>query len=361
MTASGVYDEKNPTVKVNGEVIKLDVNKLGFYEKPMIIAGKIDGDFTSLDPNSLNGYLNLKDFAFSDTKEVYPVQEVNLKASSTKDSTQIILNSQVADVELKGKYKLTQIFGALTQTINQYYQFQKPGTKKKTDPGQHFTFTAKVKNDDLIRKFVPDLKDFETININGNYDADSQKIELDGEIPRLLYGENSIEKGTLKVTNENQALQYNLNVAALKSSSFSLKKINIGGDVADNTINYNVTTKDDKDATQFLIAGNAKSLNDITEISLKPDGLKLNYADWNVAENNKIQISSKGILADNFVLSNGNSQISLQSENNSPNSPLNVSLKDFKIETITELIKKDTVLARGTINGTAQLRDITKR
>jgi hypothetical protein len=102
-------------------------------------------------------------------------------------------------------------------------------------------------------------------------------------------------------------------------------------------------------------------LNDITEISLNPNGLKLNYTDWNVAENNKIQISSKGILADNFILSNGNSQISLQSESSNPSSPLNVSLKDFKIETITELIKKDTVLARGTINGTAQLRDITKK
>ncbi|MBV8327970.1 translocation/assembly module TamB [Chryseobacterium sp.] len=361
LTASGVYDEKNPTVKINGEVIKLDVNKLGFYEKPMIIAGKIDGDFTSLDPNNLNGYLNLKDFAFSDTKEVYPVQEVNLKASSTKDSTQINFNSQIADVELKGKYKLTQIFGALTQTINQYYQFQKPGKTQKIDPGQHFTFTAKVKNDDLIRKFVPDLKSFETINLLGNYDADSQKIEIDGQIPQLLYGENSIENAALKVTNENQALQYNLNVAALKSSSFSLKKINIGGDVADNIINYNVTTKDDKDATQFLIAGNAKSLNDITEISLNPNGLKLNYADWNVAEDNKIQISSKGILADHFIVSNGGSQISLQSENHTPESPLNVSLKDFKIETITELIKKDTVLARGTINGTAQLRDIMKK
>ncbi len=361
LTASGVYNEKNPTVKINGEVIKLDVNKLGFYEKPMIIAGKIDGDFTSLDPNNLNGYLNLKDFAFSDTKEVYPVQEINLKASSTQDSTQVIFNSQIADVELKGKYKLTQIFGALTQTINQYYQFQKPDKKQKIDAGQHFTLNAKVKNDDLIRKFVPDLKDFETITITGNYDADTQKIELDGQIPRLLYGENSIQKGSLKITNENQALQYNLDVAALKSSSISLNKINIGGDVANNIINYNVTTKDDKDATQFLIAGNAKSLNDITEISLHPNGLKLNYTDWNVAENNKIQISSKGILADNFVLSNGGSEISLQSENQTPNSPLNISLKDFKIETITELIKKDTVLARGTINGTAQLKDITKK
>ena len=360
LTASGVYNEKNPTVKVNGNVLKLDLNKLGFYKDPMILAGKIDGDFTNLDPDHLNGYLNLKDFAFSDTKEIYPVQEINLKASSTSDSTNIIFNSQIVDVELRGKYRLTQIFGALSQTINQYYQFQKPAKNQKIEAGQFFTFNAKIKNDDLIRKFVPELKSFETINLTGNYDADSQKIEIDGQIPQLLYGNNSIENARLQVTNENQALQYNLNVAALKSSSFALNKVNIGGNIADNIINYNITTKDAKDETQFLIAGNAKSMNDITEISLNPNGLKLNYTDWTVAEGNKIQISSGGILADNFRLSNGGSEILLQSETQSPNAPLNVSLKDFKIETLTELIKKDTLLARGNINGTAQLRDLTK-
>ncbi|NPA08001.1 MAG: translocation/assembly module TamB [Chlorobi bacterium] len=360
LTASGVYNEKNPTVKVNGEVIKLDLNKLGFYKDPMILAGKIDGDFSNLDPDNLNGYLNLKDFAFSDTKEVYPIQEMNLKASSSADSTNIIFNSQIADVELKGKYKLTQIFGALSNTINQYYQFQKPGKAQKIQAGQFFTFNAKIKNDDLIRKFVPELKSFETINLNGNYDADSQKIEIDGQIPQLLYGENSIEDATIKVTNENQALQYNLYVAGLKSSSFALNKVGITGDVANNIINYNITTKDQKEVTQFLIAGNAKSLNDITEISLNPNGLKLNYSDWTVSEGNKIQIGKNGILADNFRLSNGGSEIALQSESQTPNAPLNVSLKGFKIETITELIKKDTVLARGTINGTAQLKNITK-
>ncbi|PZU87303.1 MAG: cell envelope biogenesis protein AsmA [Chryseobacterium sp.] len=361
LTASGIYNEKNPTVKINGEVIKLDLNKLGFYKDPMILAGKIDGDFTSLDPDNLNGYLNLKNFAFSDTKEVYPIQEVNLKASSTKDSTNIIFNSQIADVELKGKYKLTQIFGSLSNTINQYYQFQKPGKTPKIDGGQFFTFNAKIKNDDLVRKFVPDLKSFETINLTGNYDADSQKIEIDGQIPQLLYGENSVEGATIKVTNENQALQYNLYVAGLKSSSFALNKIGIAGDVSNNVINYNISTKDEKDVTQFLIAGNAKSLNDITEISLNPNGLKLNYTDWTVAQDNKIRIGKSGILADNFRLSNGASEILLQSENLNPNAPLNVSLKDFKIETITEFIKKDTILARGTINGTAQLRDLTKK
>lgn len=360
LTASGVYHEKNPTININGDIHKLDLNKLGFYEKPMIIAGNIEGDFTNLDPDHLNGYLNLKNFAFSDTKEVYPVQEINVNAVSTADSTLVSLKSQIADAELKGKYKLTQIFGSLQQTLNQYYQFQKSGKTQKIEAGQFFTFNAKVKNDDLIRKFVPELKSFETINLTGNYDADSQKIEVDGQIPQVLYGNNALENTTLKITNENQALQYNLDVASLKSESFALNKVSISGDVANNVINYNITTKDEKDATRFLIAGNAKSLNEVTEISLNPDGLKLNYNDWAVAENNKIQISNNGIVADNFRLSHSGSEILLQSETNSPNSPLNVSLKDFKIETITEIIKKDSLLAKGTINGTAQLQNLTK-
>lgn len=361
LTASGVYDEKNPTVKVNGNINKLDLNKLGFYSSPMIIAGGIDGDFKNLDPDNLNGYLNLTDFAISDTKEIYPIQEIKLNAVSTLDSTKIKFNSQIADVELNGKYKLTQIFGALSQTLNQYYQFQKPGKAQKVDAGQYFTLNATIKNDDLIRKFVPELKSFETININGNYNADSQIIDLDAKIPQVVYGTNTLENTNLKVTNQDNALQYDLNVAALKSESFALNKVNINGDVADNVINYNITTKDEKDTTQFLIAGNAKSLNDITEISLNPNGLKLNYTDWNVAEGNKIQIGSQGIFADNFRLSNAGSEILVQSENTSPNSPLNVSLKDFKIETITEIIKKDSLLAKGTINGTAQLKNLTKK
>ncbi|WP_370901385.1 translocation/assembly module TamB domain-containing protein [Chryseobacterium gossypii] len=360
LAASGIYNDRNQTVKINGNIVKLDINRLGFYEKPMIIAGKVDGDFTSLDPDQLNGYLNLKDFAFSDTKEVYPIQEINLKAASTSDSTRIVFNSQIADAELKGKYKPTQIFGALTQTINQYYEFQKPDKTQRIDAGQYFTFNAKIKNDDLIRKFVPDLKSFETITLMGNYDADSQKIEADARIPQLLYGENTVENASLRISNEGQALQYDANIGGLKSSSFALNKVNLNGEIAGNAISYNLTTKDAKDVTQFLIAGNVRSLNDITEISLNPDGLKLNYNNWAVAEDNKIRVGSSGIVADNFRLSNAGSEILLQSESNSPDSPLNISLKDFKIETITELIKKDTVLAKGTINGTAQLRNLMK-
>lgn len=360
LDANGSLKGKSPTVKLNGSIRKLDLHKLGFYAEPMIIAGDLDGDFQSLDPDYLNGFLNLKNFAISDTKTIFPVQEMNLNAVSTDSLNQITLQSQILDFELSGKYKLTQIAGALQETINQYYQIRKPGAKAaKIDLHQHFTFNAKVKNDDLIRKFVPDLKSFETITLAGNFDADSKILNVDGNIPQLTYGVNEINGGTIKISNNADALDYQVHLANFKNESIQLMKVSLDGNVADNVIAYNLNTKDEDDKDKFLIAGVLKSINEATEISLNPDGLKLNYMDWQVAQGNLIRLADGGVNAQNFVLSNDGSEISLQSESESPNSPLNVTLKDFKIETITEMVKKDSLLAKGNINGTAQLRDLT--
>lgn len=357
--ASGVFTDKNPSIKVNGTIHKLDLNKLGFYEDQMILAGNLDGNFTSLNPDAPNGYLHLENFAISDKKDVYPLQEVMLTALSTADSNRIVLKSQIADIDLSGKYKLTQIFGSLQQTINQYYQFQKPGTKKvKIDANQFFTFNAKVKDDNLLRRFVPELTEFEPITLSGNYDADSRKLEVNGQIPHVTYGKNEIEGGVLTLNNLNEALVYDVSLAAFKNESIALNKVNLNGDIQNNFITYNATTKDEKDATKFLIAGNVQKMGDLTKISLNPEGLKLNYTDWQVAPDNYLELSSRGIVANNFAISNAGSEIRLQSETQVPNSPLNVFIKDFQIETLTELVKKDSLLAKGTINGTAQLRDL---
>ena len=357
LLASGVYRENNPSVKVDGSIIKLDLQKLGFYADPMILAGKLNGEFTNLDPDFLNGHLYLNDFAISDNKEVYPLQQVAIEAVSENNFNSLRINSQVADLEMTGKYRLTQIFGSLQNTLNSYYRFQKAGKSQKIEPNQHFNLIATVKDDDLIRKFVPELKSFETINITGNYDADTQKINLDAQIPQLTYGENNIEGATLRIFDENNALQYALNAESVSTEKMALNKIAVIGDVAENVINYNISTRDAKDVEQFLIAGNAQSLNNATQISLNPDGLKLNYSNWTVSPDNKLQFGSRGIWAENFVLSNEGSSIAVNSETSSPNSPLNIDISNFRIETITEMVKKDTLLAKGIINGNVRLVD----
>ena len=361
LQANGVFTKEQPTVALNGRIEKLDIHKTGFYESPLIIAGTIDADFQNLDPDALNGYLHLNDFAVSDTKEILPINDMKLEAVASDSINQIKLLSQIADIELSGKYRLTQIFGSVLQTINQYYQFQKPSDIKENsgiDPHQHFTLNARIKNDELIQKFVPELTSFETITLTGTYDADTKKIEIDGSMPKVTYGKNTIENAALKVNNTNEALQYNLIVAALQSESMAVRNIAVQGNVADNTISYDISTKDEKKEVQYQLAGILKSFENSMQIALNENGLRLNYEDWKVNPENMIQLSDKGILAQHFIISNKGSQIGMQSQNAEPNSPLQISIKDFKIESITEIIKKDSLLAKGTINGTAQLNDL---
>lgn len=361
LMASGYLNDKNPALKASGNIIKLDLHKLGFYKDPLILAGKIDADFTNLNPDALNGYLHLDQFALSDTKNVYPLQQVNLTAISSADKNEITLKSQVADFYLTGKYKLTEIFASLQETLNSYYQFENNSKNSvRLNPNQYFTFTGKIKDDKLIKNFLPDLKNFDVITLNGNYDADSRKINLTADAPTVVYGENTIKNVQLTVDNKADALDYHLSLGTFKTPKLALQKIDLAGNVANNVISYKATSKDDDDKTKFLVAGQFKNVGDISVLSLDRQGLVLNYDPWNVAADNALSFGKNGLNAQNFTLSNSESKISLQSDNRNLGSPLNISLQNFKIETFTELLKKDSLLAKGSITGVSKIKNLNK-
>lgn len=358
IAASGIYNAEKPTVKTEGTIFKLDLNKLGFSETPMALAGKIEADFSSLNPDALNGQLELNDFVMSNGQEIYPVSQVSLTAVSNDTLNSIDLKSQLLDASITGKYKLTEISTSLMHTLNQYYHFQKEDAAKKIEPHQYFNFRAKVKNDDLVRKFVPELTSFETINLYGAYNADDRKVTVYGSVPQLKYGAYNLNNIKLSAGNDEEQLNYSVTLNELDSEQFRLSNITLDGFIANDVIDYNVLVKDEKETVQYKIAGNVATADGVLDVSLKQDGLVLNYEEWSVTPDNRLSIHPKGLVANNLQLSSKGSSILVQSEGTSPESPLNVEFKDFKIEALTEIIRKDDLLAEGTINGKAQVKDL---
>ncbi|MXV37973.1 translocation/assembly module TamB [Flavobacteriaceae bacterium Ap0902] len=359
LRVNGLYNEENPTIVVAGNIRKLDLHALNFYSDQMILAGNINGEFTNVDPDNLNGEFTLTNFAISDTEDVYPLQEVYFKSVTSEESNSLILNSQVVDAEITGDYKLTEILGSLMQTINGYYQFQESIEQEPITPNQYANFEVKVKDDKVLRKFVPDLESFETVTLQGSYVADTKKLQVDGQIPQLTYSGYHVDNGVLAINTENEALNYQLSVANVSSEDFQLNQLDAHGNVANNKIVYHISTQDTAGDENYLIAGNLESIDDIHQISLDPNGLKLNGENWEVGENNLLQINNEGgIYAENFVLSNAGSIIKIQSQRESMNNPLQVDIENFDIATITEIIKKEELPASGTINGTVTVENL---
>lgn len=363
LTAKGNYSNDNLSLALKGRVEKVNLKDLQFSENTMSFAGDIDGEFNSLDPDALNGQLFLENFAISDGKEIYPIQDLRLYAISNEENNVLQLNSQIVDLQLIGKYKLTQISESLLQTINTYYQFteSKDLSKMKVDPGQYFTLIGAIKDDDLIRKFVPDLTYFETINLVGNYNADDRKITLNAAAPLVEYGSNKVNDVLINLENNEDGLNLVANVGGFNSTSFALNEVNLGAKVFNNTIDFDLSVLDDKKELQYYIAGLVDAQSADKKLILDSDGFKLNYEDWTVADDNYLALSANGLYAHNVLLENKGSQIFIDSEEENPSSPLNITLKDFEIETLTRIIQTDSLLASGVINGTAQIKDLQKQ
>lgn len=360
LVASGGFKGKYPNGKIRLNVDIADLDKLNLHAGPLKLRGNVDADITDANPDNLNGTINLHSFMFANDKEQFAMDSINITAISTVDSTSVVLKSPLANAHIKGKYKLTAIGPALTNSIAKYYNTS-PSTPKRPSIPQQFEFGLVVHDNPILYKLLPDLTRLEQINIKGQYNSVNDSITINGSIPRVVYGNCTISGTTLKVENQENALGYNLVIDEVKSEQFVLPHTTLSGNVENNIIAYKLQVLDNKEKEQYMLAGSVKATEGNTEMVLDPDGLKLNYDPWNIAVDNLIRFGKDGIYANNFELSNDGGSIKLQSAAETPNAPLNVDLENFKIETLTNIVRKDDLKIGGTINGKAELKNLTTK
>ncbi|ALM50572.1 hypothetical protein AMR72_17790 [Flavobacterium psychrophilum] len=358
LVANGGFKGKFPNGKIKLNLDIADLDKLNLHAGPLKLRGNVDADITDADPDNLNGTVSLHSFMFVNEKEEFALDSINIIAVTKPDTTSIRIKSPIVRGYMKGKYKLTQVGPALTNTISKYYNTN-PSAPKKSNVPQQFDFGLVVDNDPVLYKLIPQITRLEPIKIKGNYNSETDSINVVGSIPRVVYGSYTISGGDLKIQNEENALGYSLVIDEVQSESLLLPHTSITGNVQDNIVTYKVQIQDKKEEEQYMLAGQLKATDGNTELSLDPDGLKLNYEPWNIAVDNVLRFGKDGIYANNFEMSSEGGSLKLQSASETPNAPLNVELNSFKIETLTNMIQKDELKISGMIDGKAELRNIT--
>lgn len=359
LVSSGSFKDKYPSGKLKLNVDIADLEKLNLHAGPLKIRGVVDADIQSADLDYLNGTVNAHSINVVNAKEQFVIDSINVVATATPEKNTLLVNSPFLDAEVNGKYKLSKIANALKNSIATYYD-SNPNSKKIAVENQQFDFKVSVKDNPIILKLIPELKSLEPINITGKYNSVNDSIVLNGSIPKLVYGANTITNATLKVDTQDKALLYSFIVDDIQNKQIQLPHTSITGKVEKNLVDYILQLKDAKDVERYLIAGTLKATNGNNEVSLGPDNLLLNYESWKIAQGNLIRIGAKGIYIDNFELSKDGSNIKIQSETDNQNTPIAIDFKDFDINTITSFVEKKDLQLSGKINGNATVKNITK-
>ncbi|HET8828963.1 MAG TPA: translocation/assembly module TamB domain-containing protein [Pelobium sp.] len=359
LAASGSFKGKYPAVKMKLNLDSVDLKALNLNPTALKLRGTVDADIETADPDYLNGKIFLTKLLISDGKERYQLDSVKIVSSATADTSSLKITSQILSASMIGKYKLTQVGSALSNTIAKYYDTGASTSAPDTLKPQKFRFALNVSDDPILYALVPGLTRIEPISIKGRYNSNGDTLVINGTIPKVIYTGYTITNGRLNMNTDSSALKYSLLIDEIKSESLLLPKTSLTGQLKDNLLDYRLQVSDKADKERYVIAGNLKALeNRDTEFRLNLDGLKLNYQNWQITKNNVIRFGETGIQANDFVLSNSGQFIKIQSQQTSANAPLSIDFSNFRIETITAIISKDSLLAGGVINGNVLAKNL---
>lgn len=354
LVASANLNGKYPAIKADLNLAQIDLQKLNFSPTILRFAGNIKADIKTADPDYLNGDVFATGLQLVKEGQRFNLDTIQLNAKSSATANSLSVKSEFLSLKADGKYKLTQIGQAVINQINKYYQF---GEVKKVED-QRMRFAINFYNPKFLKDFVPQLTTFAPSKINGVIDTQKDSLQLNAWFPEVVYGDFKVDSTSLAVANNNNRLTYKLLVEHVASPSIALFNTEISGGAQNNKLDLGVYLRDRSKKDKYVIAGLFQSINKDFRFNLDPSKLLLDYEKWSVPADNYIQFGQSGILAHQFDLSQNGQLLSINSVSNTPNSPLKVQFKDFKIETLTKFAETDSTLVGGTINGTVDAKDL---
>jgi hypothetical protein len=346
---------KYPSIKADLDLKRLDLQRLNFSPTEFKVAGVIKADVPTADPDYLNGDISVTGLQLAKQGQLINVDTIIVHAEADANSNLLTLQSEILSARVDGKYQLTNLAPAIINQINKYYQFG----EVTQIPDQRFRFAMSIYNSKLLKQFVPTLTTFSPAQMTGLIDTQKDSLLMNISVPQVVYGDYKVDSTKIRVDNNDAKLNYGLFVGSLQSPSLNLFNTEISGNAINNLLGLNIYLRDSKLKDKYVLGGTFQSINKDFRFSMDPAKLLLNYEKWNVAEGNYIQFGNSGILANNFNLSQGPQILSINSTSQTPNSPLTVEFKDFRIETLTKFAEQDSSIAGGAVNGTVNVKDLS--
>ena len=356
--ASGELSGASPAVKLTAAIDSIKTAALHLTTDNIIYRGKINGDFTSVNPDSLDGNLNITQSLLIKDGQRIQLDSIGIIAGNNSSGQFIHINSDFISASLQGKYKLTEIGNVFQQAVEPYFSTANPDSTLIKTP-YDFTFNAFIIDKPALKVLVPGLERMDSISLQSRFSTNNG-WNASLKAPAIHIGTNKIDNLVINAQAGESILKVNGQVEQINSgSNIELHHTTINAGIKNNKIDFGIITKDREDKIRYTFAGLFEQpQKGKYGFSLNPDSLLLNYAKWSLPTDNKIEIGEKNIFANNFALSREGQELKIQSTGEDANAPVELSFRDFKLKTLTGFIQPDSTIADGLLNGKLLVSDL---
>jgi translocation and assembly module TamB len=360
-------DANNPVYEVSSLNLRAaNITKLGFYTGgDLRVQGNLVANLRGASANTINGTFSGSNIVVVNNNQPIVLDSLSGRIVQTANRTAVNFNSNVADVNLDGNVHLGDLATELQRHINRYFRLAGVAPFRNSEGNQQFTYSLKVKNTSLIRRFVPGLRRLSPFTLAGDYSRAAARLTAKTSIQRIRYQNYRLDSLTLDINSDPRKLDYALRLAqAAQDTTLKLRQPSIVGNIADNKVNTRASILGDSTNKERLaLAGAlqvvAQGRGDAYQFAFADDQI-INYDTWTAGTGNYVRYNPDGtVVANNLRLSNGSSALVVQSQNPAVNtSPLAVRFEQFNLSILGKAVGMADSAVGGLLNGEAVARGI---
>jgi translocation and assembly module TamB len=360
-------DANNPVYEVSSLNLRAaNLTKLGFYTGgDLRVQGNLVANLRGASANTINGTFSGNNIVVVNNNQPIVLDSLSGRIVQTANRTAVNFNSNVADVNLDGNVHLGDLATELQRHINRYFRLAGVAPFRNSEGNQQFTYSLKVKNTSLIRRFVPGLRRLSPFTLAGDYSRAAARLTAKTSIQRIRYQNYRLDSLTLDINSDPRKLDYALRLAqAAQDTTLKLRQPSIVGNIADNKVNTRASILGDSTNKERLaLAGAlqvvAQGRGDAYQFAFADDQI-INYDTWTAGTGNYVRYNPDGtVVANNLRLSNGSSALVVQSQNPAVNtSPLAVRFEQFNLSILGKAVGMADSTVGGLLNGEAVARGL---
>ncbi|HSH65460.1 MAG TPA: hypothetical protein VLB84_06595, partial [Bacteroidia bacterium] len=210
-------DSIHPEYNFKFNLTGADLKALHLSDEDIRISAFIQSDLKREEKENITGTASIKNALIIKEDKKYQLDSILLTSGYDKGESEIFLTSDILNANLKGNITLSQLPGVLKKHLGNYFDLQQNDTLEKFSP-QKFSFELNLTDPTILTEgLVPHLEKLTPFSVKGMYDSDAKKIQLDMDLPQVVYSKIIIDSLHIGMHSNSEALNYGITVAELSN------------------------------------------------------------------------------------------------------------------------------------------------
>ena len=350
------FNKGKERLKLNLNLKGADLQKLHFTKENIQIAFNATADLNGGTVSKLNGIAGISDMIIAKNGKKYQLDSVLVASVNLPKKSEMNFKSALVNLKYNGTISPASLPDALSSFINNYFPFSTSKLKQTNSDASDFNFEIELKNHPVLSEvLLPELKEFEPGIIKGSFDSRKKQMKIETNIKHLVYGTTELNNFILDVNADSSAMHYKISSAGISNAQIKFDNFLLDGKIAENKITANISSVDLLNKKLYIGTVITKEKSNYKLVLNAKDFYIMNNR-WDIAEDNFIEFGKPGFMIHQLYMKNAESEVNIASVNNKFNDDINIFIKNFKLETISKIVEKDSSLLKGNLDGNVLLK-----